>query len=216
MKHALELTKALLSIEPEHERARQNIEYFKEELKDYKRKLQGDTENSVDLDNNPFVFKNARPEHVLGLERDVYETLCRGDPISGNKPKKLYCRYGDYHPMLKIAPVKEELVNDDPAIWLYHDIITEKQIQIMKELAMPKLKRAIVRSPITGEYETAEYRISKSGWLTDNEHPTLKYLTSLLTTVTNLSMSTAEEWQIANYGIGGQYEPHFDFARVSI
>lgn len=28
-------------------------------------------------------------------------------------------------------------------------------------------------------------------------------------------MDTAEELQIANYGIGGQYEPHFDFARVS-
>lgn len=29
-------------------------------------------------------------------------------------------------------------------------------------------------------------------------------------------MDTAEELQIANYGIGGQYEPHFDFARVII
>lgn len=26
-------------------------------------------------------------------------------------------------------------------------------------------------------------------------------------------MATAEELQIANYGLGGQYEPHFDFAR---
>lgn len=26
-------------------------------------------------------------------------------------------------------------------------------------------------------------------------------------------MSTAEELQVVNYGIGGHYEPHFDFAR---
>lgn len=31
--------------------------------------------------------------------------------------------------------------------------------------------------------------------------------------MTGLSMDTAEELQVVNYGIGGHYEPHFDFAR---
>jgi hypothetical protein len=34
--------------------------------------------------------------------------------------------------------------------------------------------------------------------------------------ITGLTISTAEELQVVNYGIGGHYEPHFDFARVSI
>ena len=32
--------------------------------------------------------------------------------------------------------------------------------------------------------------------------------------VTGLNMDTSEELQVSNYGIGGHYEPHFDFARV--
>ena len=52
---------------------------------------------------------------------------------------KLKCRYIHYEPWLIIAPVKEEQVFDDPPIWVYHNVITEKQIETMKQLAKPKV-----------------------------------------------------------------------------
>ena len=33
--------------------------------------------------------------------------------------------------------------------------------------------------------------------------------------LTGLDMDTAEDLQVVNYGIGGHYEPHFDYARVN-
>ena len=52
---------------------------------------------------------------------------------------KLNCRYINYHPFLYIAPIKEEIVFDNPTIWLYHDVITDKQVETFKTFAYPKV-----------------------------------------------------------------------------
>lgn len=59
--------------------------------------------------------------------------------ISPKRLSKLKCRYLNNSPLLLIGPIKEEQVFDDPAIWQYHDVITEKQLNIMKTLAYPKV-----------------------------------------------------------------------------
>jgi prolyl 4-hydroxylase len=67
----------------------------------------------------------------------------------------------------------------------------------------------------TGELETANYRISKSAWLRGEEHHHVDSVNRRVEALTGLTVDTAEELQVVNYGIGGHYEPHFDFARVS-
>ncbi|KAF7283400.1 hypothetical protein GWI33_000692 [Rhynchophorus ferrugineus] len=64
-----------------------------------------------------------------------------------------------------------------------------------------------------GELEVAQYRISKSAWLKEDEDERISVITRRINDMTGLTMSTAEELQVVNYGIGGHYEPHFDFAR---
>lgn len=79
-----------------------------------------------------------------------------------------------------------------------------------------QFRRATVQNSQTGELEIAQYRISKSAWLKEDEHKHISDVNQRVTDMTGLTMTTAEELQVVNYGIGGHYEPHFDFARVSV
>ena len=63
-----------------------------------------------------------------------------------------------------------EEVYDKPRIVVFHDMITDEEIETIKELATPRFKRATVQNQMTGELETASYRISKTAWLKEFEH----------------------------------------------
>lgn len=67
----------------------------------------------------------------------------------------------------------------------------------------------------TGELEFADYRISKSAWLKENEDAVVANIGKRVEAMTGLTIETAEELQVVNYGVGGHYDPHYDFARVS-
>jgi len=110
-------------------------------------------------------------------------------------------------------PHKEEVVNLKPKISIFHDVLTPSEIETIKGLATPRFKRATVQNYKSGELETASYRISKTAWLRRTEHENVERIYRRVGDVTGLSMTTSEELQVSNYGIGGHYEPHFDFAR---
>ncbi|KAG7215903.1 hypothetical protein INR49_002539 [Caranx melampygus] len=76
-----------------------------------------------------------------------------------------------------------------------------------------KLARATVRDPKTGVLTTANYRVSKSAWLEGEDDPVIERVNQRIEDITGLTVTTAELLQVANYGVGGQYEPHYDFSR---
>ena len=60
--------------------------------------------------------------------------------------------------------------------------------------------------------------IIHSGWLSPDDDP-LGYVQRIdqrIEDITGLTMSTAEQLQVVNYGIGGYYEPHYDFVQVRV
>lgn len=143
--------------------------------------------------------------------------MCRGElKPTPAELRPLRCRYVNNNvPFLRIAPLKLEEAYLDPYIVVYHDAMYDSEIELIKKMARPRFQRATVQNSVTGKLETAHYRISKSSWLKTEEHPVIAKIVQRTEDMTGLDMESAEELQVVNYGIGGHYEPHFDFARVS-
>ncbi|XP_040480166.1 prolyl 4-hydroxylase subunit alpha-1 isoform X3 [Ursus maritimus] len=203
-----------LDEDPEHQRANGNLKYF-----EYIMAKEKDVNKSASDDQSDqkttLKKKGAAVDYLP--ERQKYEMLCRGEGIkmTPRRQKKLFCRYhdGNRNPKFILAPAKQEDEWDKPRIIRFHDIISDAEIEIVKDLAKPRLRRATISNPITGDLETVHYRISKSAWLSGYENPVVSRINMRIQDLTGLDVSTAEELQVANYGVGGQYEPHFDFAR---
>uniref|UniRef100_A0A8C6PQX8 procollagen-proline 4-dioxygenase n=1 Tax=Nothobranchius furzeri TaxID=105023 RepID=A0A8C6PQX8_NOTFU len=211
---AVELTRRLVAVDPSHERAGGNLRYFElllsKQLNEMNQAYQPASEESIQLGTY------TRPKDHLP-EREAYEALCRGEGVQMTKARqsRLFCRYqdGNRNPRLLLKPMKEEDEWDNPHIVRYLEMLSDIEIEKIKELAKPRLARATVRDPKTGVLTTANYRVSKSAWLEGEEDVVIDRVNQRIEDITGLTVETAELLQVANYGVGGQYEPHFDFSR---
>lgn len=102
-------------------------------------KLALDLQENLKLqDLNPVISEN---EHL--------DIACRGDlKKSPLEEAQLKCRYVTNNlPFLKIAPFKVEEVNLEPPILVFHDVISDDEIEKIKELAAPQVKSVLMKSP---------------------------------------------------------------------
>ncbi|XP_067948072.1 prolyl 4-hydroxylase subunit alpha-1-like [Watersipora subatra] len=167
----------------------------------------------------PVSNKRELSAKHMGKEYVKYEALCRGEDIMANPYKhdlKCYYSTSDGNPLLLLAPVKVEELYKSPDILLYHDVISDGEIEMVKNLSTPILKRATVNDPNTGRLIYSSYRVSRSSWLYDRYHEAIVTITKRISAITNLDMTSAEGLQVVNYGIGGQYEPHYDHSRDGV
>ncbi|XP_053495598.1 prolyl 4-hydroxylase subunit alpha-1a isoform X2 [Ictalurus furcatus] len=215
LERALEHTKRLLMLDPAHQRANGNLKYFEYQLAK-QMKAERDQRGTGEEKKEREKRELDRKKEFL-TEKGKYEQLCRGEGIklTPRKQRRLFCRFYDNnrHPYYVLGPVKQEDEWDQPRIVRFHDIISEREMEKVKEMAKPRLRRATVHDPQTGQLTTAQYRVSKSAWLAAYEHPVVDRINQRIEDITGLDVTTAEELQVANYGVGGQYEPHFDFGR---
>uniref|UniRef100_A0A1A9ZZK5 procollagen-proline 4-dioxygenase n=1 Tax=Glossina pallidipes TaxID=7398 RepID=A0A1A9ZZK5_GLOPL len=157
-----------------------------------------------------------RPYHKTA-EFNVYQKICRGEVTKpAREQRDLRCFYVyKNNEFSRLAPFKVEDLNLDPEVKIFHDILSDETIEIIKELASPHLVRSTVFSRQQDKVATHNYRISKQTWLKYDSHPSLLRMLRDLHDITGLDVKCSETLQVANYGLGGHYEPHVDFFPLS-
>lgn len=143
-RHALKLTNDLLSAAPDHPRAPGNKRYYEDALSKTELHKRGD-DGDVPVDETIVEKKQHGPD--ADSERGIYERLCRGEKFPPlYKDKDLTCQYRtNGHPFLLLQPAKEEVMFPKPRIVIYHNVLSDHEMNVVKLLAQPRLKRATVQ-----------------------------------------------------------------------
>jgi prolyl 4-hydroxylase len=106
---------------------------------------------------------------------------------------------------------KVEFVHRSPDVVLFHDFVSDRESQRLRDMAADKIVRAKVGSTI--DSVVSESRVGKIAWFRDDDSEILvRQISRRAADVTELNMTypTCEPLQMSNYGLGGHYEPHYD------
>ncbi|KAK2161531.1 hypothetical protein LSH36_115g12005 [Paralvinella palmiformis] len=152
------------------------------------------------------------PEEEKELGINIYHQLCRGK--AKKSVQNLFCEvhYGTvpYYFWWNV-----EHLHLEPRITMIYNIVSDAESERIKAAAKSELKRAAVISPTTGEYIITKNRLGRHMWLDNWQTDSLATgLGTRLTEATGLDCHQgAEDLQVAVYGIGGLYVPHYDYSR---
>ena len=197
LEDAIKHTKAILKNDPANKNANINIELYEREFELSK--------------SDPTVRKNfTQPKYHW---ENHHNKLCQGREKMAQKDiDRLYCKYIAPKPHFILKPFKMEILHHDPHIEMYYELVNEKEMEHIIKTAKPLLRRAFVHDMLTGDLIYADYRVSKNTWISEDMDVVAARIIKRVGDVTGLNMRYAEHLQVANYGIAGQYEPHFDHA----
>ncbi|XP_065941778.1 prolyl 4-hydroxylase subunit alpha-1 isoform X2 [Magallana gigas] len=161
-------------------------------------------------------------------EDAMYEALCREEQKSLHELAKLRCFLRDT--IIPYYKAKEEVVNYEPRIAIFHDVISPTSIEHLKSIASKGLTRSTVFLENTGPngQVTITYgkqdniRVSQTCWIRTDEYPELSRLENRIQLITGLSAeykpvrSHSEKFQVVNYGVGGMYTAHHDYTEYKL
>lgn len=118
---------------------------------------------------------------------------------------RLRCRFVSKSAFSQLTPFKVEEMSLDPYMAVYHDIISDSEIEVFKDSCKPVLQRASVLS-FNQTRAISKVRTSKNCPQLDSDHEVFARVTQRVEDMTGLHKESAESFQTQNYGIGGHYD----------
>ncbi|KAK4307443.1 hypothetical protein Pmani_020792, partial [Petrolisthes manimaculis] len=170
--------------------------------------------------------KQKDPRHRLGSvlsqgeDADNFQALCRGEQLLSDEYLATLTCFYDWRgePYLRLMPAKVERLHWNPELLSFHHVLTDGEITRIQHIAQPMLSRAMVQGPQGKGNTVSNTRTSKVGWMDDLLDPLVGKLGHRISLLSGLSTDVgaehAELMQVANYGIGGHYNPHHDYLLV--
>jgi len=167
--------------------------------------------NKDKMENN---IKLEKIDLKPGQEKYQYMELCKGRdlrPVSVTS--QLYCKYSKgAHATFTIGPLKVEIVSLRPYITIIHNFILDSEADEIVTRSTPDLRRSEMVGK-KGNGTMDDRRVSEQAWLNETDTAALGRITNRIDHFLNLNATStqdAELYQVANYGLAGQYISHYD------
>lgn len=98
-----------------------------------------------------------------------------------------------------------------PRIVLFGNVLSEAECDELMAQSRSKLTRSEVVDPATGSFKLDKARTSEGTHFNRAETPLVDRLEQRVAELTGIPLENQEPLQILHYGIGGEYEPHYDY-----
>ena len=203
-----------------------NEEYFIEKIGDSGRS--GREMRLLEADMIEDDLDHVKPGYYIR----EFNALCRGEQLQ-RKNQSSYAgkicvltSNGDMYHLL--SPYKLEIVSLDPVLFMYHDVLSDQEMQLMKSQAGSQLVISAMQDTTGGSGAGAKVtneRTQSNAWLWDHLEPVMHRLSLKTGSLARLETAQkqlnlvpgqpvpvieAEAWQVGIYGPGGHYLPHYD------
>ena len=116
--------------------------------------------------------------------------------------------------LLDHGPVEVAFRLQRPQVALLHGLLTDDECDALIAEARPRLERAEVVDPRRGGSTVMDVRTSELASLPRGCSPLVARIDARIAALTGLPLEQGEHLQVMHYGVGAEYQPHYDFFHV--